>query len=420
MLRRARVRFVPPMPRANGPAVTILLTALVALGPISTDLYLPSLPGLARSFGVGQPDVQLTLSAFLVSLAAAQLIYGPLSDRFGRRPVLLVGLAIYLAASIVCMLSPSIPALVAARFVQATGACVGPVLGRAIVRDVYGREGAARVLSYMSAAMALAPALGPIIGGFLEVAFGWRANFLALVIYGGCGLAAALSILPETNRTPDPEAARPARILAGYRGLMGHRSYVGYVLCCAFAYSGIFAFISGSSFVLVDVVGLRPDAYGFCFAAIVIGYIIGTMTAGRLSRRVGIDRLIALGAGIAVAGGLILVGLAILGAAPSGIVGAATIVLPMLVYMIGTGLVLPNAIAGAIGPFPQAAGSASALLGFSQMTIAAVVGIAVADLSNGTASPMTAAIAAAAIGILLAFRLLVRTPAGRPAGKAAE
>jgi DHA1 family bicyclomycin/chloramphenicol resistance-like MFS transporter len=395
------------MPRANSPAVTILLTALVALGPISTDLYLPSLPGLARSFGVGQSDVQLTLSVFLVGLAAAQLIYGPLSDCFGRRPVLLVGLGIYLAASIACMLSPSIPALVAARFVQATGACVGPVLGRAVVRDVYGREGAARVLSYMSAAMALAPALGPIIGGFLEVAFGWRANFLALVLYGAGGLVVAALILPETNRTPNPEAAQPAHVLAGYRGLIGHRSYIGYVLCCALAYSGIFAFISGSSFVLVDIVGLRPDAYGFCFAAIVVGYIIGTTAAGRMSRRVGIDRLIASGAAICAIGGLVLVGAALVGT-PSGIAGAVAIVLPMLVYMIGTGLVMPNSVAGAIGPFPQAAGAASALLGFSQMTVAALVGIAVAALSNGTAVPMTAAIAVAAIGIWLAFKLLVR------------
>ncbi|MGH6960163.1 MAG: multidrug effflux MFS transporter, partial [Dongiaceae bacterium] len=294
------------MRRPDSLAVTALLTALVALGPISTDLYLPSLPGLARAFGVDMPAVQLTLSVFLVGLATAQLIYGPLSDRFGRRPVLLFGLVLYVAASIVCMLAPSIPVLIGARFAQAVGACVGPVLGRAIVRDVYGRDGAARVLAYMSAAMALAPALGPILGGFLEVWFGWRANFLALVVYGSAGMILALALLPETNRTPDVQAAHPLRILAGYRGLIGHRVYVGYVPCCAFAYSGIFAFISGSSFVLMDVVGLGPDAYGFCFAAVVVGYIIGTLLAGRLSRRLGIDRLIAAGAGISLAGGLLL------------------------------------------------------------------------------------------------------------------
>src|SRR5215468_12246592 len=224
----------------NSLPVTALLTALVALGPISTDLYLPSLPSLARYFAVGVDDIQLTLSVFLVGLATAQLVYGPLSDRFGRRPVLLVGLAIYVVASIVCMLSPSVPVLVVARFVQAVGACVGPVLGRAIVRDVHGREGAARVLAYMSAAMALAPAIGPILGGFLEEWFGWRANFLALVCYGILGAAITWQILPETNKLPDLEAARLDRILRGYQGFLGHRRYVGYVLCCAFAYSGIF------------------------------------------------------------------------------------------------------------------------------------------------------------------------------------
>lgn len=394
---------------ANSLAVTALLTALVALGPISTDLYLPSLPGLARHFGVGVDDVQLTLSVFLVGLATAQLVYGPLSDRFGRRPVMLVGLAVYVAASVVCAVSPSIPVLVAARFLQAVGACIGPVLGRAVVRDVHGREGAARVLAYMSAAMALAPAIGPIIGGFLEEAFGWRSNFLALVVYGGVGLLATWHILPETNAQPDPEAARLQRILRGYRGFLGHRVYVGHVLCCAFAYSGIFAFISGSSFVLQQAVGLGPIAYGLCFAGAVIGYMIGTVTAGRLSRRLGIERLIAMGAVTAVAGGLLLAGLAMADAAEGPLAGALAIVGPMLVYMIGVGLVLPNAIAGAVGPFPRAAGAASALLGFTQMTVAAVVGILVAALYDGSARPMTGMIAVVALGILLSFLLLVRT-----------
>ncbi|MGH6961696.1 MAG: multidrug effflux MFS transporter [Dongiaceae bacterium] len=389
--------------------VTALLTALVALGPISTDLYLPSLPSLARYFAVGVDDIQLTLSVFLVGLATAQLVYGPLSDRFGRRPVLLVGLAIYVVASVVCMLSPSVPVLIATRFVQAVGACVGPVLGRAVVRDVYGREGAARVLAYMSAAMALAPAIGPILGGFLEEWFGWRINFLVLVLYGSGGLAIAWRILPETNKAPDLQAAQPIRILLGYRGFLNHRAYVGYVLCCAFAYSGIFAFISGSSYVLQEVVGLGPIGFGLCFAGVVIGYIIGTILAGRLSRRLGLDRLIAIGAVIGVAGGILLFVLALAGSMRSGLAGALLIVGPMLVFMIGVGLVLPNSIAGAIGPFPRSAGAASALLGFTQMTAAAAIGIAVAALYDGSSVPMTATIATVALGVLLAFTLLVRT-----------
>jgi len=393
----------------NSFPVTALLTALVALGPISTDLYLPSLPGLARYFAVGVDDIQLTLSVFLVGLATAQLVYGPLSDRFGRRPVLLFGLGIYVVASLVCMLSPSVPILVVARFVQAVGACVGPVLGRAVVRDVHGREGAARVLAYMSAAMALAPAIGPILGGFLEEWFGWRSNFLALVLYGSAGLIAAWRILPETNRTPDLTAAEPLRILLGYRGFLNHRAYVGYVLCCAFAYSGIFSFISGSSYVLQEVVGLGPIGFGLCFAGVVIGYIIGTVIAGRLSRQLGIDRLVAVGAGVSVAGGLLLLVLSVAASADTAIGGALLIVGPMLLFMIGVGLVLPNSIAGAIGPFPRAAGAASALLGFTQMTAAAIVGIAVAALYNGSSVPMAAAIAAVALGALLAFLGLVRT-----------
>jgi DHA1 family bicyclomycin/chloramphenicol resistance-like MFS transporter len=389
-------------------AVTALLTALVALGPISTDLYLPSLPGLARHFAVGVNEVQLTLSVFLLGLATAQLAYGPLSDRFGRRPVMLAGLAIYVSASAACMLSPSIGVLVTARFLQAVGACVGPVLGRAIVRDVHGREGAARVLAYMSAAMALAPAIGPIVGGVLEEGFGWRSSFLALVAYGGVGLAIAWRILPETNAWRDPEAARLARIVDGYRGFLGQRAYLGYVLCCAFAYSGIFAFISGSSFVLQQVVGLGPVAYGLCFSGAVVGYIIGTVAAGRLSRAVGLDRLIAVGAGVAVAGGALLAGLAFAGFVDRGTAGALAIVVPMLVYMIGVGLVLPNAIAGAVGPFPRAAGAASALLGFTQMILAATAGIGVGALYDGSARPMAAAIALVAVGIALAFVLLVR------------
>ena len=392
----------------NSFSVTALLTALVALGPISTDLYLPSLPSLARYFAVGVDDIQLTLSVFLVGLATAQLVYGPLSDRFGRRPVLLVGLAIYLVASFVCMLAPSVPVLVAARFVQAVGACVGPVLGRAVVRDVYGREGAARVLAYMSAAMALAPAIGPILGGFLEEWFGWRINFLVLVLYGSGGLAMTWRLLPETNKAPDLQAAQPIRILLGYRGFLNHRSYVGYVLCCAFAYSGIFAFISSSSYVLQEVVGLGPIGFGLCFAGVVIGYIIGTVVAGRLSRRLGIDRLIAVGAVIGVAGGALLLALALAGPTRSGLAGALLIVGPMLVFMIGVGLVLPNSIAGAIGPFARAAGAASALLGFTQMTAAAAIGIAVAALYDGSSVPMTATIAVVALGVLLAFALLVR------------
>jgi MFS transporter, DHA1 family, multidrug resistance protein len=395
------------MPRPNSLSVTALLTALVGLGPISTDLYLPSLPAMARTFGAGVERVQLTLSLFLVGFALAQLFYGPMSDRFGRRPMLLVGLALYLAASIACAMAGSIELLIAARVVQAFGACAGPVVCRAIVRDVHGhgpkgREGAARVLAYMSMATALAPALGPILGGFLEVWFGWRSNFLALTAYGAAGLVATFVMLPETNAHRVREATHPGRMLATYASLLGHRSYLGFALCFAFGYSSIFAFISGSSYVFVDHFGLSPSLYGFCFAAVVVGYMIGTLIAGRLTRRLGVERMVQLGALTASAGGLILAGLAW-----AGIDSIAAVLAPMALLMIGLGQVLPNAMAGAIQPFPTAAGAASALLGFIQMTVAAAVGIALSRVHDGTARPMTAAIGILALLVLAAYSALI-------------
>lgn len=403
------------MPRASSTAVTVLLCLLVALGPISTDLYLPSLPGLARAFATDVAEVQLTLSVFLVGLAGGQLVYGPLSDRFGRRPVLVVGLVIYTAASIACALAPSMELLIAARFLQAIGACAGPVIGRAVVRDVHGREGAARILSYMSAAMALAPAIGPILGGFLEVWLGWQANFVALMVYGAAGLVGVALLLPETNPGRDDMATRFGSMLSNYGALARHRVYLGYALCVAFSYSGIFSFISGSSFVLVDVIGLTPDQYGFCFAAIVVGYMAGTIASGRVTRRFGIDRMIAVGGALSVAGGLVLALLGWLGPWP-GFAGAAAVVLPMMLFMAGTGFVNPNATAGAIGPFPRMAGAASALLGFLQMSLAALVGIGVGHLHDASARPMTTAIALAAIAVVIAHKTLVRPGAAAPAG----
>jgi MFS transporter, DHA1 family, multidrug resistance protein len=403
------------MPRPNGLVVTALLTALVALGPLSTDLYLPSLPGLLRYFQSDIAEVQLTLSVFLLGLAAGQLVYGPLSDRFGRRPVLLAGLVLYAGASVAGALAPSVPTLIAARFVQATGACAGPVICRAIVRDVHGREGAARVLSYMGAAMALAPALGPILGGFVESWLGWRGNFGIMIAYGALGLALTAAILPETA----PHRGEPVGIdglLRGYLSLFRSRGYFGFVLLSALAYGGIFSFISGSSFIFVDILGLKPELYGVCFGAIVLGYIAGAINSGRLSRKLGIERLLWLGGWFSAAGGLLL-------AASVAIEGATLpgILLPTTVYMIGTGLVLPNAMAGAIGPYPRIAGTASALLGFVQMGLAAGIGAAIGHLADGTARPMAAGIALCGVLQPAIYRLLIDARRGRPpAGAAAR
>lgn len=397
------------MPAPNSLLVTAIVTALVGFGAISTDLYLPSLPAIAGHFRAETGAAQLTLSVFLVGFAVSQLVYGPLSDRFGRRPVLVGGLLIFTAASTACALADSLAMLIVARFFQALGACAGPVLGRAIVRDIYGREQAARVMSYISTAMALAPALGPILGGVIQDWLGWRANFGALVAIGMIALLAVLAALPETNRWRDPAATGPARLFGNYVGLLADPLYRGYVLICALAYAGLFAFISGSSFVLIETLGLTPLQFGLCFASMVTGYMAGTFTSARLTLRLGLERLVAAGAWAGCIGGALGTGFTL-----AGLVTLPTLLAPVFLFALGAGLMLPNAIAGAIGPFPEKAGSASALLGFLQMLLASLVGIGVGQFHDGSGRSMTLAIAAMGLGAMLCTWRLARLRAAAP------
>ena len=406
---QSRQEAAPPGDGSAYPRyLPILLTGLVAIGPVSTDLYLPSLPAMRADLLASEGQAQMTLSAFVIGIGLAQLVHGPLSDRFGRRPVLIGGLLLYLAASIACSFVTSIEALIAGRVLQALGACVGPVVGRAIVRDAFGRDGAARVMSYIATAMALAPAVGPMIGGVLESLFGWRASFLAMALYGGLALAAVLLALGETNRWKDPMATRPRRLLSNYRMLLRNRSYTSFVSINAMAFSGLFAFISGSSFVIIEVLEVSPAFFGFSFLVFVLGFMAGAFFSGRFSRRLGTHRLIlmgtALGALSAFAGAAL---------AFSGVLALWAILLPVFPYMVGMGLVLPNAFAGAVGPFPRMAGSASAMLGFLQMSTAACVGILVGQLIDGTARPMWGAmLVSAALALAIRVWLLPAEPSG--------
>ncbi len=393
--------------------IAVVLTLLTGFGPMSTDLYLPSLPALVTAFDSDIATVQLTLSVFLVGFAVAQLVYGPVSDRIGRRPAILAGVTIFTAASIACALATSIEMLILCRFLQALGACSGPVLGRAVVRDLYGPERSARILAYMSMAMALAPAIGPIIGGVLQQEFGWQATFWLLVGFGVLMLGSVLGLLGESNRHRDPLATSPARLVRNYASLLRHRRYIGYVAIVACSYSTIFTFISGSSFVLSGMLGLSPPAYGACFGIVCVGYICGTFGSGRLTLRMGINRMIAAGTLVMLAGAAAMAGLA-----ATGVFTVWAVVGPFFVVMIGVGLTFPNAIAGAIAPFPAMAGTASALMGFLQMTLAALVGIVIGHATGTDALPMALAALLTTLGALAAFRVLVSPSSGRPAGTA--
>jgi DHA1 family bicyclomycin/chloramphenicol resistance-like MFS transporter len=295
--------------KPNTLAMTAVLALLTALGPLSTDMYLPSLPAIAADLGATTAGAQLTLSAFLLGFAVGQFAYGPVSDRVGRRPILLFGLGLFTLASLACALAPSIETLAAARFVQALGASGPIVLGRAIVRDLYEGPRAGRELSRMGSIMGLVPALAPILGGLLHEGFGWRANFVACIVFS-VGLALViLTRLPETIRARSTEPLSFLAVLRGFHHLLRHRAYRVYVAFSALAYGGLFAFISGSSFVLQGVYGLGEIPYAFSFGFVVLGFIGGTFWAQRLVVRRGLDGTIGLGVAALAAGGTLMLAL---------------------------------------------------------------------------------------------------------------
>jgi drug resistance transporter, Bcr/CflA subfamily len=380
--------------------VAILLTAVVGLGALSIDMFLPSLPALARAYGTDAATAQLTVTLFLAGLAPAQLAWGPLSDRFGRRRTLIAGLGLYAAAGLVCAFAPSIRTLVASRVLQAFGAGSGQVISRAIVRDVYPRDRAARVLALMGTAQALNPILAPVIGGFLHALFGWRSVFFVLAGFGTLFLLATTAVVPETNVQPDASALRPARFAKNLGTVLRDPTYLAYVLVVTFMFCGQFAFISGSSFVLIQGLGVAPAVYGFCFAAVAVGIMSGSFITSRLAGRVPGDRLIMTGTALGAGAGLVMAALAW-----TGVTGVAAIIAPMFFFSLGLGLSNPNAVAGAVGPYPHMAGLAAAGLGVIQMTGSAIYGIAVGHLADGTAAPMATAIASAGLAAFVTFTL---------------
>ena len=391
----------------SGAAVNLLLTGLVAFQAISTDLYLASLPTMVQVFATTEARVQLTLSVFLLGSALMQLAYGPISDRFGRRPVLRVAIALYIVASLACAAAPTIEALIFFRLLQAVGSCAGVTLGRAVARDLYAPVVAARVLAYMASAMAIAPIIGPMIGSWMTVHLGWQANFLFLAGFGVVCLVGLYTLLDESNLHPDPHAIAPKRILSNYVSLLSDRVYVGYALAVTLAYCGIFCFISGSSFTLIQVLGLPTEYFGFCFGAAAAGYSVGALMAGRLIARFGIQPMVTAGTLISAVFGL-------LGALLSwaGIANVWAVLLPFIVVMVGIGFTLPAAIAGAIGPYPRMAGAAAAMVGFLQLGIAAAVGVGVGQILDGTTRPMMTAVAlVSALGLASFWGLVLRNPA---------
>jgi DHA1 family bicyclomycin/chloramphenicol resistance-like MFS transporter len=378
------------MLRPGSFALTLLLAMLIGLGPLSVDMYLASLPEIARLLNAPAAQVQLTISVYLVGLACAQVIFGPLSDRHGRRPVLLSALGAYLLASLACALATSIEALIAARFLQALGGSGAMVLARATVRDMYEGVRVARELSRMAAIMAIAPLLAPLAGGVLQTLFGWRSNFVALFLFAATAWIMVWFLLPETLRQRAPEPFSLGSTLRSYRRFLAHRSFVvhlGIGMCCM---AGLFAWISAAAFVLQDIYGLSPLAFGVAFAIAASGYLVGTSIAARFVMRWGSGRTMGFGTAAMASGGLAMVLAVVLGAH----VAVALIVTAGL-YMIGMGMALPQSQAGALLPFADRAGAAASLFGLCTQTSSATVGAILGHTLSDTAWPLAIVMALA-------------------------
>ncbi len=388
---------------AKGPVPLIVPTVLVAAtcaSILSTDLYAPSLPHLAAIFATDAETVQLTMSANLLGFALALLVHGPLADRFGRRPVILAGMAGFVVTSLACALAGSIEGLIAARALQGMTAAAQSVVALVVIRDLYDSAGAVRVMAAYGMAVAVAPALGPLIGGFVHVWLGWRANFALLTVLAAAVTFLLWRFLPETGR-PDRQALRPRRLIGDYLALLASRRFMGYALLSGFTFGGLFVFITAAPFVYIDRLGVRTDHYGIYYAVMVAAYFLGSLAANRQAGRLSVERMLRLGMAIIVLGG---VGLPLLIAA--GGESAVGITAVFFLYALGMGGVFAVAPLRALDAAPVGGGPASAMLGTLEMAGGALGTLAVGALHDGTSWPMALVVCAYALMIVAVYAAL--------------
>lgn len=382
-----------------------MLATLVALGPLSVDMYLPAMPAMRVALNSDVGSIQLTLSAYLAGFAIFHLVCGPLADRYGRKPIITGGTLLFIVGCAGCSLASSIEELLAYRFLQGVGACVGPTLARTITRDLFGPRKAARALSLIAMLMALAPAVAPSLGSLLMLFFPWRSIFMFLGLYGVLILFVLHRYLGES--LPVRQSLHPGTIARNYAALLGSGAFMAVVVSSSLVYAGMMVYLSSSGFVYIEMLQLPEKYFGPIFLTTVAGYIAGSALSARLAIRLDSPRVLLIGT--------VVVAMASVCIAAAGTVfdtSVAALAIPMMLYTAGMGLTLPHAMSLALQPYPHMAGTASALLGFIQMGVSAAAAGLVSVFLHDSPQPMLAGIlllgmAGLALG-LLANRLARR------------
>lgn len=364
--------------------VVLILALLLGIQPITTDLYLPALPAMTSSFSASMSQAQLTLSAMLLAFGVSQMIWGPLSDRFGRRPILLCGLTAYMLAAVGSVMAPGIVQLIVWRTLQ--GVAMGAVVmcARAMVRDLYRPQDGARIMSKGLSGLGALACISAPAGGLLAEFYGWRAALMAVAVFGAATLVLVALRFKETLPNKNLLALQPAMLLTTWRKILSNPTFLAFSALSIASYGGLFTFLASSSFVFITVLGLSKAQFGMVMFCTSLSYVLGTFVCRRLLLRFSVQQTVAIAAAVSLCAGTVMGALAWL-----GVLSVWAVIGPLALFMVGHGIHQPCGQSGAVGPFPQAAGAASALNGFLMMVVAFGIGSWLGTHMDGTVLPLT-------------------------------